>query len=196
MWWLFIITLSIYAELQIPVQHTQIKDIGFEITQNLHNILQANPKLNSKLALINTSILMLCNMFYILDSIFNGWSSPLVQGFTCLYLLRFIVGSLTRLPKSRDIIEDKTEIPPSGQNFFFLFSAHTMSLYLVGAHLINIYIVLIIIFLQSIRLLATRDTFQPISLSHLPYLISPIELLTRIKFSSLLNFKNLLNRGL
>ena len=179
MWWLLLITLLTYAELRIPNQQKQIKDIGFEITKELHKQLEKNPKLNSALALFNTIILLYCNLFYIYDSIVNGWS-PLVKKFTFLYIFRFIVGYCTRLPKAKDIIEDKTEVPPRGCNFFFLFSAHTTIIYIVGVHFVrNIYevsILVIIIFLQSIRLLATRghysaDIILGLVLSHLIHII-------------------------
>ena len=178
MWWLFIIVLNIHGELQIPVQNKYIRDIGFEYTQDLHNLFKKYPKINSILALGNSCILLSCDIIYIYDSITNGWT-PLARGFTLLYTFRFIVGALTRLPKPKDIIEDNTEIPPANKNFFFLFSAHTMCIYLVGAHfaknIVEISILTIIILLQSIRLLATRghytaDIILALVLAHLTHI--------------------------
>jgi len=180
MWWLCTIALTIYTELQIPVLHKDIKDVGFEFTQNMHDYLIAHPKTNTGLSLANSIILMSCNTFYVYDSIINGWT-PLVEGFTLLYSFRFIVGFLTRYPQSSELIEDKTEIPPLGSNFFFLFSAHTMSIYLVGAHLatniLEMCLLGIIIVLQGIRLLATRghyssDIIVALGLSHLTHIVT------------------------
>ena len=180
MWWLFTIALNIYTELQIPTQHKHIKDVGFEFTQNMHDYLMTHPKINTGLSLINSIILMSCNSYYVYDSIINGWT-PLVEGFTLLYSFRFIVGFLTRYPQSSELIEDKTEVPPLGSNFFFLVSGHTMSIYLVGNHLatniLEMSILGMIITLQGIRLLATRghyssDIIVALVLSHLTHIVT------------------------
>ena len=104
MWWFSIIAFNIYAELQIPIQNKHLRDIGFELTQDLHDLFKKHPKINSILALGNSCILLFCDILYVYDSIVNGWT-PLARGFTLLYSFRFIVGSLTRLPKPKDIIE-------------------------------------------------------------------------------------------
>ena len=180
MWWLCITALNIYTELQIPAQTKYIKDRGFELTQNVHDFLDIHPIGNTILSLINGLILMSCNTFYVYDSVINGWT-PLVEGFTLLYALRFVIGWSTRLPRSNELLEDRTEVPPMGSNFFFLFSAHTMSIYLVGAHLakntFEMSILMTIIVLQSIRLLATRghysaDIIVALVLSHFTHMVT------------------------
>ena len=180
MWWLCATALNIYTELRTPVEKQHVRDRGFELTQNIHDYLKRHHATNSALSLANGAILMSCNSFYVYDSVVNGWS-PLAKGFTLLYSLRFVIGWFTRLPKPSELIEDITEVPPAGSNFFFIFSAHTMSIYLVGAHLarnrLELMTLGVVLTLQSIRLLATRghysvDIIVALALSHLTHTLT------------------------
>lgn len=164
------------GELLTPLQQNNIHDVGFIVVDKL-------PKRffqNDMVILLNSVILLLCIGYVTLEAFFYG-ATTLVRHVVALYLLRFVVGFMTRLPVPPGAYQSPTDIPPKGSNFFFLFSAHTATITTVGLHVCEYWgwhlspVFAIIILLQSIRLLSTRghysaDIILAISLSVFLYI--------------------------
>ena len=173
MFFVFFVTgITIMWELKLPLSREgKIIDLGFKMTDLMNSRIKNDTKMWSFFALINSIVLMYCNIYVFADACWNGWT-PVVKGYVLLYWLRCLCGTMTRLPVPADIFESKVEIPPSGSNFFFLFSAHTMIITTIGLDhyyyyynneylgwIILIFFV-IVLFLQTLRLLVTRGHYS------------------------------------
>lgn len=151
-------------ELNVPMQN-EIVDVGWLLTLPLYSFLRRNPVFRDKLVLYNTAVWGSCLM-YINSLYFIYNNTVLLDKCLKLYMLRALTGTMTRLPVSREMLTSGNDIPPSEQNFFFFFSGHTFTLYLVAMELYtnnNIFwghFMVANLMVQTLRLLAMRGHYS------------------------------------
>lgn len=159
-------------------------DCGFYYTKTICNYLKRNKKINDNLAHINTLLMFLCKMYIYIDCITNN--TILSNRVVILLVLRQLGGYLTIQPVHNDfkLLSSAYDVPAKDNNFFFMYSGHTVILVSVGLHatfeslLINPLftgmIFSIAFIFQTLRLLASRghysnDIYIATLLSYLMY---------------------------
>ena len=152
---------AILVELSTPMQHHRIFDYGFLFVDKYFDCSLLRSDVATSL---NTLLLTACNVYILNDACLYGLT-PVVRGSMLLFWMRAVVGWATRLPVPADSVTSAFEFPPAGNNFFFLFSAHTTIVSTVGLDLFRLYgwgagaLTSLALAWQSARLLLTRGHY-------------------------------------
>ena len=144
--------------------HHHIIDVGWICTTPLFSWLKKHERCCRGAACINTLLLIYC-IVYLMGQ------PPLWKPTLLTWLLRACLGSMTRLPLTKDYLTSLLEFPPRKMGFFFIFSGHTSLVYLTFIPRCSYALGCSLLLLQSIRLLAIRghytiDLFLGIIIPH------------------------------
>ena len=141
-------------ELVHEMAEGEIVDLGWVLTAPLNRWLRGHSRVALMCSAMNT-----CLVFYCLGVLVQEcWGGKQTRGLSLLLmiLLRACLGSVTRLPLSREIIRCGTDFPPRECSFFHLFSGHTSMVYLA---LSDSPFTIPLLTLQSLRLLTIRGHY-------------------------------------
>ncbi|CAF1307836.1 unnamed protein product, partial [Rotaria sp. Silwood1] len=158
-------------------------DIGFELTQPLHDILGSNMFVHHCLAFLNTLGMYILMIYTVIGIGYWQGKPGLIVVEICIFIVRLICGWLTQLPYSTEYLASQHDFPDcltnlfrstvsdelssrrQHANFFFFYSGHAALVSLLAVHFYRIghlhysFACHIFNFLQILRLLATRGHY-------------------------------------
>lgn len=147
------------------------KDYGFQHTEKICHFLKKNKQWNDNAAQLNTLLMFACKIYIYYDCLIND-HTQLSNRVVSLLVLRHLGGYLTRQPIHTDFLQlaSSYDVPSKNDNFFFMFSGHTIILVSTGLHItletsyidmhISYAFFSLAFLFQTLRLLGTRGHYS------------------------------------